>query len=506
MRERLSSIRRRLRETPEILPLLIGVGILLVRSILHLGNSLWLDETITAWVVKDGLRDLVDRAMDFQGQSPFYFLGPWCVTKALGFHEWTLRLPSLVINLFTVAALYQLFRHLAGRTVASYSAAMFAIIAACSSQLQSARPYALAVCCFSLSLLFLTRWALTARWTMMLGFALSTSAVLYAHYLFGLGFPLYVIVLVYLGKRSLISRKQLLAAVILCAVLALPAVWQLRLLASKASLYSFSGSPTFSSWTNTISLDWSTISLLSLVTAVWVIQPGLRARNAHGYAPPLLLALCLWVYPSIALAASSLITGTPVFVQRYGLYCVVGESFLQGIALCLIGSERLRKIVFVVASTIAILGSPADEFFGEDWRAALRDIPTTLSEPSVALLATGMIETKDPRWILDPLKRDYLLAPTRIYPVTMETSLIPLALIHLPPESVFMEQDRAVIAGAKRIFLLAPKKLPFLVHIDRDADVIRIPWIDPYQDLRVRSFKSYVGISVIELERLETKQ
>ena len=506
MKERLSSIRRRLRETPEILTLVIGLGILLVRSILHLRNSLWLDETITAWVVKDGLRELVARSTEYQGQSPFYFLGPWLITKALGFHEWTLRLPSLLSNLVTVAALYQLFRELAGRAVGSYGAAMFAIIASCSPQLQSARPYALAVCCFSLSLLFLARWAITARWSLMLYFALSTSAVLYTHYLFALGFPLFLVVIVYLGKRSLIRRRHVLAAAILCGILALPAGWQLRLLASKASLYSFSGFPTFSSWTHTISLDWSTISLLPLVTAVWLTTRELRARNTRDYESTLLLALCLWVYPSIALAAASFMTGTPVFVQRYGLYCVVGESFVQGIALCLIGSEQLRRIVFVAASTIAILGSPAEEFFGEDWRGALRDIPKNPSEPSVALLGTGMIETKDPRWILDPLKRDYLLAPRRVYPVAIDTSLIPLALMRLPAESVFMETDRSTIAGAKRIFLLVPKRISFLVPIERDAEVARIPWINPDRDLRVRSLKSYIGISVIELQPVDTKQ
>jgi hypothetical protein len=506
VKERLSSIRRRLRETPEILPLLIGVGILLVRSILHLGNSLWLDETITAWVVKDGLRDLVDRAMDFQGQSPFYFLGPWCVTKALGFHEWTLRLPSLVINLFTVAALYQLFRHLAGRTVASYSAAMFAIIAACSSQLQSARPYALAVCCFSLSLLFLTRWALTARWTMMLGFALSTSAVLYAHYLFALGFPLFAAVLMFLGKRSLLQGKDLLAAAVVSGFFALPSAWQLSLLVSKASLYSLSGPPTFYLWTHTLSLDWSTISLLLVVSLMWLTKRDLRARDSRKYESTLLLAICLWVYPSIALAVASIGSNTPVFVPRYGLYGVVGESFIQGILFCFIGSETARRLVFLIVSAMAVLCSPADQFFGEDWRAALRDIPQAPTESSVALLWTGLIETKDQSWVLAPQKRDYLLAPTRIYPLMIETGLIPLDLTKLPPESVFSERDRSVVDSAKRIFLIIRGNSPFIARADEDTTVIRIPWIASNQSLGLLSSKSYRGVSVIELKRMEPHQ
>ena len=41
-------------------------------------RSLWIDETITYWVVKDGFRDLFYRAIHFQGQSPFYYLIVWC--------------------------------------------------------------------------------------------------------------------------------------------------------------------------------------------------------------------------------------------------------------------------------------------------------------------------------------------------------------------------------------------------------------------------------------------
>jgi ABC-type amino acid transport system permease subunit len=341
---------------------------------------------------------------------------------------------------------------------------------------------------------------------MMLGFALSTSAVLYAHYLFALGFPLFAAVLVFLGKRSLLRGKNLLAAAVVSGFFALPSAWQLSLLVSKTSLYSFSRDPTFSLWTRNISLDWSTISLVLVISLLWLTKRDLRAHDSRIYESTLLLAICLWVYPSIALAAASIGSNTPVFVQRYGLYSVVGESLIQGVLLCLIGSETARRLVFLIASGLAVLCSPADQFFEEDWRSALRDIPQAPTESSVALLWTGLIETKDPTWALASQHRDYLLAPTRIYPLRIETGLIPLALTKFPPESVFSEKDRSVIGSARRIFLIIRNNSPFVLRFDEDTTVIRIPWITPNQALRIRSSKSYLGISVIELERMEPHQ
>ena len=178
MKKRLCRARQHTFEHPELVPLLIGVVILVVRSILNFGESLWLDETIAAWIAKDGFKDVFVRATGFQGQSPFYFLAPWVVSKVFGFHEWALRLPSLAFNLVTVAALFHLFRSLAGKDIAGYGAGMFAVIAACDHQLQGARPYALAICCFSLALMLLVRWAQSAKWGLMICFALATSAIL----------------------------------------------------------------------------------------------------------------------------------------------------------------------------------------------------------------------------------------------------------------------------------------------------------------------------------------
>jgi mannosyltransferase len=499
----LSSARRRLLERPELLPVFIGGLLLVVRSVLNFGSSLWIDETITAWVVRESLWEVVVRATEFQGQSPLYFLGPWVVTHVFGMHEWALRLPSLLCNLITVAALFGLFKVLGGKDVAGYGAGTFAVVAACTPQLQVARPYALAICCFSLSLLFFVRWALSAKRSMMVCFALSISGVLYSHYLFALGFPLVALLWGLLGKRSIVDLKDCGEATTVCAILALPAVWQLHLLRSKASLYSFSPQPSLDSWAHTISVEYSSMVVIALVAALLIARriPAVQASSMQ--ARLIVLAICVWVYPSLALLAISITTNCPVLVQRYSIYSIIGESLLQGLVLCLVVNVQTRRFIFLTASTVAVVVSPPKLFFGEDWRGALNDISRSATEPSIVLVWAGLTETKDQAWVLSPEKRAYLLSPLSMYPVAIPTSPLPLFPHLISPGSVFSENDHHVVEGAKRIFVVLRTTTPFTQKFAENNQLLKSAWLDPQGTLVKRSSKLYEGLCVIELERVD---
>jgi len=500
---RLPSARGRLLEQPELVPVFIGVLLLVVRSVLNFGNSLWIDETITAWLVSGSPWEVVVRTTEFQGQSPLYFFAPWVATHLFGMHEWALRLPSLVSNLITVAALFGFFKALAGKDIAGYGAGTFAVIASCSPQLQVARPYALAICCFSLSLFFFVGWALSSKRSMLVCFALSISGVIYSHYLFALGFPLIALLWLLLGKRSILGLKDIGAAVVVCTILALPAGWQLHILMSKTSLYSFSPRPSLNSWAQTISIEYFSICAISVVALLLAAKLIPSIKDSCDYFRPLLLAISLWIYPSLALMAISIVANCSVLVQRYSMYSIIGESLLQGIVLCLVAKVKIRRFIFLGASAVAIVTSPPKLFFGEDWRGALRDIPRSTGEPSIILLWTGLIETKDQTWVLSPLRRQYLLAPLSLYPVGVPSS--PLALLpHLvQPGAIFTESDRRTVDDAKRIFVVLRTTTPFAKKFATNNPLLKSPWLDPRGTLVKRSSKSYEGLQVIELERVE---
>ena len=58
------------------------------------GESLWLDELHTSWVVAMGCRRFPP-ARGAGNQSPLYFYLEWGVVQLAGQHEWTLRWLSL---------------------------------------------------------------------------------------------------------------------------------------------------------------------------------------------------------------------------------------------------------------------------------------------------------------------------------------------------------------------------------------------------------------------------
>lgn len=62
------------------------------------GESLWVDELHSAWVVSGTFSELVERS-EVGHQTPWYFAGIWAWCQLFGTSDWTIRLPSLILSL-----------------------------------------------------------------------------------------------------------------------------------------------------------------------------------------------------------------------------------------------------------------------------------------------------------------------------------------------------------------------------------------------------------------------
>ena len=157
-------------------------------------RSLWIDETITYWVVKDGFWDLIYRAIHFQGQSPFYYFIVWCFIQILGHTEWILRLPSLLSLIIACIILYKLglfFFNREGGLIATLSFInLWAVIVQSIGGSCSARPYELAVMLSVLSILCFVWWIKTDRVIYQVAYIMASVATCYAHILFS---PVFII-------------------------------------------------------------------------------------------------------------------------------------------------------------------------------------------------------------------------------------------------------------------------------------------------------------------------
>ena len=480
---------------------LLGLVAFLGCSLFTLNESFWLDELITAWVVRDGLQDVVTRATTFQGQSPLYFLFAWAAKCILGYHEWSLRLPSLLWNLFTIGFVYEFFRRLKDRDFAACGAGSLALLMAVTRSLCEARPYALAMSCFTLSLLCLVRWARSGKPMEMLCFVCAAMGAFYAHYLFSIGFPLYGVVLVYLRRELRISRGDFAVAASTAMLLGVPALWQLYLLTGKSSLYSFSGPPGLVCWMLNVFRDQSTLALLAGVSLLLFYTRGRGASPLERNQPFLILGLIFWLYPGIAIAVISFISGTPVFVPRYFVYALLGEALVQTGLLCSIASGTQRVMAFLSVGLFALVPYLRSPIFPEDWRTALASISSSAPPASVVLLITGQCEAKDISWFRSSDNRDYLLSPSSYYSVGYPTLPLPYFVSEYSALDIFSEDELSVLSRAEKFFIIGPYYVLPDVAWSKAGTLKKIEWLSSNEIFQVAAVRFEVGMFVIEINR-----
>ena len=144
-------------------------------------TSLWLDETATFWVIKDGIVKAVARSMYWTGQSPVYYATAWLALVLGGRHEAVLRLPSLLALGLAAVLFYKLAGRLFDRTTARLAVLAFACSEPVAYAAADARPYALGLCALIASALLLAAWLETARLRYGIGYPVAVALAIYTH-------------------------------------------------------------------------------------------------------------------------------------------------------------------------------------------------------------------------------------------------------------------------------------------------------------------------------------
>src|SRR5690348_1547555 len=218
---------------PSLLLFVILAAGLALRAFRLGTQSLWTDEVLTPLSATGSLwRVLTQREIN-TNIPPLYYVVVHFVLP-LGWHEWVLRLPSMLFGSASIAMLYVVVRKWLDRRVALASAALLAISPLHIWYSQEARPYALLVFLSLLSLWLLQRLIEEPRNAYLAAaFALSAAATFYCHTL-GLAF------IAFLGVYALRATPRqtwfywirLFGAI---AVLLIPAVYRLIVFAPNAS-------------------------------------------------------------------------------------------------------------------------------------------------------------------------------------------------------------------------------------------------------------------------------
>ena len=202
--------------------LILTAGLIL--RLFKIGQSLWLDEAINVTFVKNlNLHSLVFEYSIGDFHPPLYHILMRGWILLFGTSEVAVRLPSVILGLFTVYITYLIGKKLFEKKTALIAATLIATSPLHIYYSQEARMYMLAAFFTSLSVYFFVSIAKRETLIYWIGFVVSTALMLYSDYLPYLILPLYVSYLLIFKKNIQKSAfRTFLPAFILIFVLVLP--------------------------------------------------------------------------------------------------------------------------------------------------------------------------------------------------------------------------------------------------------------------------------------------
>lgn len=412
----------RLHESNIFQIVLTALALCLVCLRAPLSQSLWLDELVTWWVIKDGAAQAIERSLNFQGQSPLYYLLLCGWSDLFGNSELALRSLSVVLWLASCFVLYRLGKHFLEKSGAAIAVMFFASFSAVQVAAFSARPYSLALFFCVLSVWFLESYRANASSYSLFGCLLATLLAIYAHYLYGAVLLLHLSLLFRDKSRSR-NLELLVGGLFLLG--AIPALLELKKIALKTQLYDQSR---FIS-TEGVWHAWLQPNLIVIVVFSAVLcaiffkgafnKPQLRAERIY--------ALMVWsVLPPLILLLLGWISGAELGLPRYYLWYAPGYALVLAYLFSKSFEAVMPRALLVVA-LMFFVGESQRHFEVEDWRGAVASARAVQAlKPVPVLYVPGLVEANSDMWLSDPSKSSYLLAPFSYYALELDAFLLPL--------------------------------------------------------------------------------
>lgn len=452
-----------------------------------LGSSLWLDEAVTYWVVKDGLREAVDRGLRYQ-QSPAYDVVLALAVGLGGAREIVLRLPSLIGAAGATLLLYRLGRRLLDREAGLLGATAFACLIGIGGVPANARPYAIALMLAVASTLALVR-GLDRPSARTAGVYIVLAALtVYAHYLFAIMLAVHVVhAIVWRRLHGAPPWARLGLVLGALGTLLLPLVPRFLSLVRRRDALSWANDPSLAGVLGVLALPLGLAGLLA-----WRAS---RPRGASVDRASCLLVVVWSILPPLAVWLVSSLTSARLFHPRYYLAWTPGLALLAGLAIRTLDGARARSLVALGLVVLSIAVSPPYRRSRQDWRAAAQAVRSvTESADTPILVGAGLVESAQIAWLGDQERSSYLLAPLSFYPVPGRPIPIPYEL-DVGARGYLEDLAAGLLARARRFIL-----------VSNDDRVRQVPFREWFEnrlgaDFDSRSLGPFGAISVVVFER-----
>ena len=436
--------------------LFFGVATALVASILWLlpiGSSLWLDETGTYYLVKDGLGPSISRSLEYGGTSPLYAVVAWLTTSIEPHSEVALRLPSLIATAIATFLLFRLARMLFGAKAAWISVAVFVSSGLAAFAADDARPQALALVCLLGSTLLMTRWLDERRPIQVIGYFLLAALAVHFQYLFLLALASQ---LPYVWARLPSRRIRVVGsgALLLSLTLA-PSIPQLLSIFDRRSILALPDPVTVAGLLSVI-VPWSLVTGSALGLAFGRLTSRIdRSRPSKGSTVHWTLVIPWLIAPPLVLFTAARLFNVSAFSPRHFVMVVPPLALGTGAALSRLEPARVRRIVVATVlvvgtwsslSTVhlqpqfsgafdSLWGAPGLEW---NWRQVAAVVNAMGDDHQDVLMDSGFVEGQSLEWLTDPKRAGALLAPTAFYPIRGRLVPVPRSIDRAT--TAYMEQ------------------------------------------------------------------
>ena len=404
--------------------------------VLPIRSSFWLDETGTYWIIKDGVPNLIARAISWSGQSPLYYLIAWLAHLARGRTEVILRLPSLIAMIAAAWLLYKL----AVRLFDAQTAPFVVLVFACSQQVAfaaaDARPYALALLLLVASAWMMIRWLDSGRPLYAVGYVLLAALTIYAHVLLAIALAGHGIYALYRSRsEGVVKPAAVLAALTAAGGLALPLLPQLLVVYRGRGSHAFVGVPNVSEFLAAIVPPLLAAPVALGLLVGWLGSPRHPLERPKNAAPKegVLLAAVWALLPLTTLYLFSVFTRSDLFLPRYYVSAAPGLALLFGCWIRTAATTRARTIAGAVLVICATLSFGSRQHGDADWAGAMAKVRAlTAAGDTPVVMPSGFLEATGPEALTVPSLREVLFAPLALYPAGGKLIGLP---IHLDAKS-----------------------------------------------------------------------
>ena len=440
-----------------------------------LARSLWVDEANSYWMACRGPFAAIQRTSHWPGQSLLYAV----ITSFFCFdgsplRDLLLRVPALLGAAAACYFLYRFAEDAIGAGAGRITALIFAFNPATIELATEARSYALAMAAVAASCWTLYRWADSRQRSWLAAWVVSSTLIIYLHYLFSFVFAVHALFLLYeLGfKRRLARAGEMLAGYVVIALLTVPLAPHIRLLLHESHTLPFGAKPTAVSLAELLMPPAFMAGIFAAGLLVHFAWPD-RAPEPPRLKPALPLMLLAWwcLGPLLFFAVSSTTT-MMVFVDRYLSYSGMAFALLISYAgYSIFGKRRsyvwaLLVVLLTTGNVLKLAGQwrPGDHEVGPFMRVIQDESANSGPHLPPVMFQSSLIESNFYNWRSGNSPQSYLYAPFVAYP--MKNKLVPL------PFSVTADVEDYV-ANELKTELKDEAKVILVLH-----DVIRIPWFD----------------------------